>query len=456
MTSFDISMILVIGIIFICFLFLLHLVTNFNGDWFRVEKKYKQHMKTEFLPEKKAPPEECIFVGTTGKRKVFLPCNAKHVYVCGTTGSGKTVALANFIDSGMKYEFPMLIIDGKGDTGKDSLLDVVQTLGESRKVYVIDLNRPETSYKYNPFCNTSSTVIKDMLINLSSWSEEHYKLNVERYLQRVIDLISLAEIPISFRTIVKYIEKNSFLMLSKDLVQQKKITKEQDIENKNLSKQSGDIAESAIARFSTLLESELGTIFADEGIDIYTALKENAIIMFVLNPLLYPELSPLFGNLVIIDSKKAISKLYSEEVKRRFFIFDEINVYASNSLLDLVNKSRSAGVTCVLASQSLSDLSASVSEHFKNQVIENCNNYIILRQNSPVNAEEWASIVGTYKTLDMTYQIEEGATTGKGSIRKVHEFSLHPDDIKKFETGKGYIVSKDKKISCPININKPF
>jgi hypothetical protein len=73
-----------------------------------------------------------------------------------------------------------------------------------------------------------------------------------------------------------------------------------------------------------------------------------------------------------------------------------------------------------------------------------------------VNAEEWASIVGTYKTLDMTYQIEEGATTGKGSIRKVHEFSLHPDDIKKFETGKGYIVSKDKKLSCPININKPF
>jgi DNA helicase HerA-like ATPase len=449
-------MILVIGIIFVCFLFLLHLVTNFNSDWFRVEKKYKQHMKTEFLPEKKAPPEECIFVGTTGKRKVFLPCNAKHVYVCGTTGSGKTVALANFVDSGMKYDFPMLIIDGKGDTGKDSLLDVVQTLGESRKVYVIDLNRPATSDKYNPFCNTSSTVIKDMLINLSTWTEEHYKLNVERYLQRVIDLISLAEIPVTFRTIVKYIEKNSFLMLSKDLVQQKKLSKEQDIENKNLSKQSGDIAESAIARFSTLLESELGTIFSDDGIDIYTALKENAIIMFVLNPLLYPELSPLFGNLVIIDSKKAISKLYSEEVKRRFFIFDEINVYASNSLLDLVNKSRSAGVTCVLASQSLSDLSASVSEHFKNQVIENCNNYIILRQNSPVNAEEWASIVGTYKTLDMTYQIEEGATTGKGSIRKVHEFALHPDDIKKFETGKGYIVSKDKKISCPININKPF
>lgn len=452
----DFLMILTIGIIFVCFLFLMNVVTNFNSDWFHVEKRYNNKMKTDFLPEKKAPLEECILVGTTGKRKVYLPCNAKHVYVCGTTGSGKTVALANFIDSGMKYDFPMLIIDGKGDTGKDSLLDVVKTLGREKKVYVIDLNRPQSSDKYNPFCNTSSTVIKDMLINLSTWSEEHYKLNVERYLQRVIDLITLAAIPISFRTIVKYIEKNAFLILSKELTQKGKLSKEQDLDNKNLSKQSGDIAESAIARFSTLLESELGTIFSDDGIDIHTALKENVVIMFVLNPLLYPELSPLFGNLVIIDSKKAISKLYSEEMKRRFFIFDEINVYASNSLLDLVNKSRSAGVTCVLASQSLSDLTASVSEHFKNQVIENCNNYIILRQNSPVNAEEWASIVGTYKTLDMTYQIDEGATNGKGSIRKVHEFALHPDDIKKFETGKGYIVSKDKKISCPININKPF
>ena len=66
-------------------------------------------------------------------------------------------------------------------------------------------------------------------------------------------------------------------------------------------------------------------------------------------------MSPLFGRLVLTDGKKATSKLFGPD-RRTFFIFDEINVYASSALLDLVNKSRSANVTCISATQSLSDL----------------------------------------------------------------------------------------------------
>jgi len=36
-----------------------------------------------------------------------------------------------------------------------------------------------------------------------------------------------------------------------------------------------------------------------------------------------------------------------------------------------------------------------VNEVYKEQIIENCNNYIILRQNSGVNADYWANIIGT-------------------------------------------------------------
>lgn len=92
----------------------------------------------------------------------------------------------------------------------------------------------------------------------------------------------------------------------------------------------------------------IGGNFSDTGIDIATALKEKAIILFILNPLIYPEISPAFGRLVLIDSKKAISQRFQND-NRTFFLFDEINVYASKTLIDLVNKSRSANVTCVLA-----------------------------------------------------------------------------------------------------------
>ena len=86
---------------------------------------------------------------------------------------------------------------------------------------------------------------------------------------------------------------------------------------------------------------------------------------------------------------------------------DEINTYATTGLTDLVNKSRSANVTCVLATQSLSDLDFANGEAFKEQIIENCNNYLVMRQNSGVNAEHWANILGTRSTMEVTYQLQQ-------------------------------------------------
>jgi type IV secretory pathway TraG/TraD family ATPase VirD4 len=354
----------------------------------------------------------------------------------------------------------MLIVDGKGDIGANSLLDITEKLGQKKKIYKINLTDPEKSDKYNPFRNASPTVIKDMLINMTDWSEEHYKLNTERYLQRLINLICKSDIPLSFTNIIKAIPTETFIKISAKFEKAETITKEEHIENINLAKTSGNIAENAAARFGTIAESEAGTIFTETGLDIYTAMEEKAITLFILNPLIYPVLSPLIARLVLIDSKKAVQKLFGNE-QRKFFIFDEINTYASSALLDLVNKSRSANVTCILATQSLSDLDFAQGEYFKEQIIENCNNYIVLRQNSAVNAENWANILGTRKNLDVTFQLTNnkgGYTedTGLGSARRVREFLYHPDEIKTFSTGKGIFMCKDNNSHSKITINKPF
>ena len=182
---------------------------------------------------------------------------------------------------------------------------------------------------------------------MTDWSEEHYKVNAERYLQRLISLMNKAEIPLSFQLFLKFMELDNFTLLSTQLVKEKQISKERHLENLEIAKTSGKVAENSIARFSTIAESELGEIFSDTGIDIATALKEKAIILFILNPLIYPELSPAFGRLVLIDSKRRLVSVLTVETVH-FFLFDEINVYASKTLIDLVNKSRSANVTCVL------------------------------------------------------------------------------------------------------------
>lgn len=341
------------------------------------------------------------------------------------------------------------------------MLDIINNInhkfGNKKKVYVIDLNNPQFSDKYNPFKNATPTVAKDMLINMTEWSEEHYKLNTERYVQRLIKMVYLLDENLSFRNIVKYMEPNKFMKLSSSLLKSELITKDEHIENISLIENSGKIVNGAYARFSTIIESDIGTIFDDNGIDVYTAIKEKAIILFILNPLIYPELSPLMGRTVIIDSKKAVSRLFHKNISRSFFIFDEINVYASRPFLDLINKSRSANVTCVLAAQSLSDLTSAVDEAFQEQIIENCNNYIVLRQNSSQNAENWSKILGTRQTMEVTYQLQQkGFNTGEtgfGSAKRVREFLYHPDDIKTLKTGQAVYLSKDTNYHARIHVN---
>lgn len=456
MTGVDFLLIVSVIIIFICFYIGIHFVGNHSlKGFFNYRGDLKQAQPQDMKPPKKQVIEDCVFLGKCQNRDVFLPCDSKHVFCCGTTGSGKTVALSNFIDTAILEDFPLLVVDGKGDTGKNSLKDILERLKGNRKLYVIDLNHPESSDKYNPFKNTSPTVIKDMLTNMTVWSEEHYKLNTERYLQRVIQLLSLSNLSLSLKVIVEHMEIDKFLTLSATLFKEEKISKQQHIDNGNLAKGSGEIARDSVARFSNLLESDVGSIFEESGIDISTVLQENAIILFVLNPLLYPEVSPVFGRLITIDSKKAVSNLFTSNNKRTFFLFDEINVYASTTLLDLVNKSRSANVTCILACQSLSDLEAVETDAFKKQVIENCNNYIVMRQNAPDNAEEWANVIGTRETMAVTYQIGDGDST-KGSLRKTREFIFHPDEIKNLGIGEAFVISKDNGFKYKVRIHKPF
>ena len=413
------------------------------------------------MKQKNLNETNSALLGYNGRKPIYSPDNAKHIFICGTTGSGKTVALSNYMRNCMKKDFPMLIIDGKGDTGKGSILDILTQLNKHyrKKIYCINLTNPSLSDTYNPFYNTSPTVAKDMLINMTDWSEEHYKVNAERYLQRLILLMNKAEIPLSFQSIVKFMELDHFTLLSTQLVKGKQISKENHLENLEIAKTSGKVAENSIARFSTIAESELGEIFSKTGIDIATALQEKAIILFILNPLIYPELSPAFGRLVLIDSKKAISQRFNSR-NRTFFLFDEINVYASKTLIDLVNKSRSANVTCVLATQSLSDLASAEDEDFTQQIIENCNNYLVLRQNSAVNSENWANILGTRQTMEVTYQLQQKGLdttqTGFGSARRVREYLYHPDEIKQLQTGNGIFLSRDEYFHSKLRIYKPF
>ncbi len=386
--------------------------------------------------------------------------DAKHIIVAGTTGAGKTIAIANFIESAMQKNHPVFAIDGKGDLGDGSLLNYMQSLSETynRQLYVINFVRPDESDHYNPFKGAGMTEAKDMLIGMSDWSEAHYKVNTERYLQQLIKILNIKKIPLDLNTIIKY-SPTLFQNLIEEMKDNNEIGIGEYAKLSDIIETTAPIVNSAMARFATTAESEAGEIFNSNGVDVYTALKQKANILIILDSLGKPELSKQVGRLAILDAKKAVSKLFLDKT-RKYFIFDEFNVYASDVAIDLLNKSRSANITCIPAFQSLSDLDKAGGVALRNQVIENCNNYIIMRQNSYDSSAEWEKVIGQEKRTNYSYGVEKKASifgnkiisTGNGNMHEIMQSKYTYTDIQNLETGQSIFISKDQKIDVKMKM----
>ncbi len=373
-----------------------------------------------------------------------------HILAVGTTGSGKTATLTNLIEQAIEWLHFTIIVDGKGDKTLFSLYDSAKKLAKkyNRKIYIVSQGDTETDY-INPFKNCDSTQIKDMLISLSEWSEEHYKSNASRFWQSLAELMILNHKKISISTIINHSNKKSYISLVNNLANEELITKEDSKRYLKIYDLSSEIALASISRFATLVEGSGGNIFKDDGVDLIDIYNENAIVVFLIDKFKFPEFAKNLGEIILLDIKKLISKLMKNKnnikTKKFLLILDEVGVYASEKILDILNKARVTNNQTVISTQSLSDLD-DVTPNFKSQVIDNCNSYLILRNNDPDNAELLSGIIGTKKKNFTTYQTNTELTysTGVGTFKVVDEYIINPNDIKKMKKLTGIFYSKTR------------
>ena len=137
----------------------------------------------------------------------------KNIAIIGKNGSGKTVAISNFVQGHIESGQFCVIMDGKGDVGQFSLYDIVTKLcmKHKRKLYILNQSMPDETHSYNPFEGCNSTQIKDMLISMSDWSEEHYKALASEYFQALAQFMIDTRIPVSFNNLIYYGMIENFL-----------------------------------------------------------------------------------------------------------------------------------------------------------------------------------------------------------------------------------------------------
>ena len=110
-------------------------------------------------------------------------------------------------------------------------------------------------------------------------------------------------------------------------------------------------------------------------------------------------------------------------------------------MINFINQGREVGVCALLATQSVSDITAVGGKSLLGQILNSCNNYIIQRQNNPDDAEILANIIGTQDAYTITTQLKQD---GLSTIKPMREFLFHPDEIKRLKTGEAIFVNKNR------------
>ncbi len=297
------------------------------------------------------------------------------------------------------------------------------------------------SVKYNPIALGGITSKKDRIIELRTWSEDHYRKIAEGYLQTVFSILDSFSIELDLKILSRYLHPDALYDLAREKQAQSVTSNIEALEAKYR-----DVS-SLIAEIDNMTKSEVGHLFDTSSGVVLTldkALEENAIVYFCLQPLAFPAYAESLGKLIINDLKALAAKqLLCENQKKLYCIFDEFSIFAGDQIVNLINQGRSAGIHAVLATQSISDIAKKGGDALVGQVLNNCNNFIIQRQNNHDDAEILSKLIGTRDGFELTSQIDKVVHSRTvGSVRTAREFVIHPDVIKGFEQGEGVLLSK--------------
>jgi|GEM_PF-2772233 len=388
-----------------------------------------------------------------------------HVLLVGATGGGKTTTMGNFVESCCQRSIPCCIVDGKGDA---SLLDLCRKLADKfgRPFYLFSLTYPEDSSHYNPLRHGGATELKDKVIGTSDWTEPHYQLNAERFLQNAFHILLNSDVgSIDMINAAANLREDNLISLARggNAEAQRAAIAIQQLTNKEKEAHQGIFSRLLI--FSEA-DPELRELLTDTGdnrtLDIRDAVDEGALVLFSLSSSKYSQYAPMIARLVIQDIKTVVAererrRLGENNISGRVYaIFDEFSDYANSQFYNILRQARSASFHVLLALQEI----ATLPEQDAKQVLANTNTKIIHAQKNPDSAELFATTIGTKMTTVWTEQVNADLETGKreltggGTVKKDRSFLVHPDKIKQLDTGQAYLLRSNPHKVSKIEVRK--
>ncbi|WP_051271678.1 type IV secretory system conjugative DNA transfer family protein [Shimazuella kribbensis] len=368
-----------------------------------------------------------------------------HALVLGATGAGKTNTLMVILESAIRRGKPVIFVDGKGDPALVNDLEKLATqYNRSFQAFSYGGN-----LRYNPLKHGNETELKDKLIAAEEWTETYYKRAAERYLQLVFRIIKERNVPPDLVNVQKLLETKTLLKWVKKC----RLDRETEEEIKDYINGLDAGHKSAIDglkdRLALMTESNVGPLFKDDGsaLDLLEAVLDKRVVIMSLSGLSYSSFTPALGAMIVEDLK-SVAAAVTEKGRDDYIyvVLDEFNLFAGEQVINMINKSRSAGFCCLIATQELADLAIAGGDELVDQVVGNTNVKIIHRQDVPDSAEYIAGVVGTHivyrKSLNTEETLLGKRPTGVGNVSDEEVHVIHPNTLKTLGRGQAVVIRK--------------
>jgi len=388
-----------------------------------VQKMYElsqQESLTKYFDMSKSGGNPAIHgVGYSEERNISLPNKSLSLQtaIVGGTGTGKTRLLESLATQGILRNEPVIIFDPKGDNELvDRVYDVCRRTGREDDFQFFSLAHPKYSLSYNPMDNFAKPT--DLASRIRSIMEVGNDPFYADFVWNVIlsvckGLMALDE-TITLNNIDKYA-----LGETKDLYNRVKHAYE-EIKNKNTEKNK--MVEDAYKSLSNLMEypgdffikvrsnlapvlsaltyGEIGTLLSSIPSDITweKTVNKNRVVYFYLGSMLDATVAKNVGRLALQDFLYYVGNIYAfqtDKDRRPINLFvDEFYNVMFEGYVDLLNKSRGAGVRVTLGMQTSKDIESVVDRAKASQILANTNNKIFLRTPEKEIAELFQDLYG--------------------------------------------------------------
>ncbi|GAA3713219.1 hypothetical protein GCM10022378_00140 [Salinicoccus jeotgali] len=432
----------------------------------------------------------------------------QHAFVSATTGGGKTVLLMSFVEYAVMKNYPILFIDGKGSASTVNEFERINN-DYGRDVTVFGDNYNVT---YNPIKYGNSQVIVDKLRQLVETESVYYSNINDLLIQNLIMFIDDYGFKRDLKTFAYYLDSekvkdvlnndyekktveveveeedddevqedddNEFDLLDgieeKPTKQKIKRTEKREVREKTErskkfyerfftnyadSKEGEEYlfihGSSVRTEIIKITESDLGHLFeeTENSVDLIDVSRNKKSVFVSFDGTIYEKFIEKTARFMILDINYLVSvrNKQLEDVGNDPFlaIYDEFAVYATEKIIDTVNKSREADFHCVISTQTIHDLTA-IDSTFTDRILANTNTYFVGQVNEDTEVDKWTKTFGVYKDQEITTVTERGTKSklnrkeergDRGTARGVQRFLIEPQRLRNLSTGQFAVKRK--------------